>query len=249
MDERLRPFRRQTIPLSLAAGRRIVMPDGEPVLGWLGSETGRVAEPLTFPAHLLEEKSAGSVFYAANLPRLPVKTKGVGSPAAAAKAARKIRLAQEAAFVAASLPGGQVPLNIPGGRSAVLRFRWLPLGPLSWRCYASLRGGSADEAWTPLPHIYAFDTSGFLERHPSAQNLSAGGRELQIVHPEGLLTCLPCTSSLTKVRHLETDGWGKRELTGLELLPDLTLAAQFSDRRTLVFATAAPAQAAPALAA
>jgi hypothetical protein len=226
------------VPLSLVAGQRIVTQDGKPVLGWIGPHSARVAEPLVFPSRLLEPKPAEAVCYAANLPRSAGKA--MAMPAANVQAPGDIRGRRETAFFAATLPGGQIGAAVTGGGTGLLRFRWLPLDPGTWRCFVDLRGTGRDNAWTPLPHLYAFDSSGFPVSHPGPQVLNFGHGKLEIIHPENWLTCLPCSSGLVKVRGLAADGWARRELLGIRLLPDMTIEAEFSDRRRQVFATAAP---------
>jgi hypothetical protein len=249
MSEKIPAPDGETILLSLAPGRRLLMPNGEAVLGWIGTESARAAEPLAFPSPLLEPKAAGSVSYAANLPRAGGRGKAGASAGAFAKSAQKIPASKETVFRAASLPGGQVPTLTPAKAPGLLRLRWLPLTAASWRCYIRLCAEGFDGAWLPLPHIYEFDASGFLENEPAPHTIDVGRSKVTVSHPEGLLTSLPCKAGRVKITKLETDGWGKRELVKLQLHPDRSIEAEFSDRKKAVFAIAAPLRAAPALAA
>src|SRR5262249_3171679 len=93
-----------TVPLSLAAGQRIVSPSLEPVLGWTGDESTGVAEILTFPQDLLKICAPQNITYACNLPAPEQKAppKANGRPAkAASSGARKA----EAKLLASSLVG------------------------------------------------------------------------------------------------------------------------------------------------
>jgi hypothetical protein len=212
------------------------MPDGKPLLGWIGDKGDLPAAPLRFPSALLEPKAAATVTYDANLPRQAAITE---NGTARAKAVRKVGPAQEGSFLSASLPGGQANVIISGGRLLILRVRWQPIGAMSWCCFTSFRGPSGDDAWTPLPHVYAFNAQGYLENHPEPQILKAGSHHLQLVHPEGRLTTLNCSSGLVKLRRFATDGWERRELRRIQLLPDDRIEAEFSDRERLAFAVVA----------
>ncbi len=68
MFGRTTPPEETPIPLSLAAGQRIVMPGLDQVLGWIGEENTRLAQPLVFPHWLLEPRPSETIAYACNLP-------------------------------------------------------------------------------------------------------------------------------------------------------------------------------------
>jgi hypothetical protein len=251
MAECTSPQRKHRVPLSLEAGRRIVTPLSEPVLGWLGGPGTDVAQALSLPAELLDPRTTENIFYSCNLPA-PVAT-----PAKAATALTKAISGSEgkvlpravAAFMGASLPGGQVPAVMSDGRAGIVRFRWLclPSQPnrTSWRCFAQLREGN----WTAAAHDYVFDAGGFLVTSPGKLTIALGGHRLTLQHPEGMLTCFPCKSGRVKITRLRADGWGKRELLGLSLHSDRSISGRFSDGTESVIATAAPAWAAGAMAA
>jgi hypothetical protein len=75
------------------------------------------------------------------------------------------------------------------------------------------------------------------------------GCSITITHLEGMLTCLPAQAELVKITRLTADGRAKRELESLTLQPDRSIVARFSDGVKAKVAMAAPASAAPALAA
>ncbi len=56
MFERAAPPKETPVPLSVAAGQRIVTPGFDPVLGWIGGENARAAQALVFPHWLLEPR-------------------------------------------------------------------------------------------------------------------------------------------------------------------------------------------------
>ena len=68
MIERASTPKETPVPLSIAAGQRIVMPGMDSVLGWIGGESGRAAQALVFPHWLLEPRPAETIAYACNLP-------------------------------------------------------------------------------------------------------------------------------------------------------------------------------------
>ena len=68
MIERVSPPNDPPVPLSVAAGHRIVTPGLDPVLGWIGGENSRAAQVLVFPQWLLEPRPTETLIYACNLP-------------------------------------------------------------------------------------------------------------------------------------------------------------------------------------
>ena len=94
------------VSLSLAPGRRIVTPGLDPVLGWIGAESARPPQPLILPPELLEPCATGKIAYACNLPAVRHPAKKDQAPPVATPAGTE-------AFTA-SLPGGQVPVVLPG---------------------------------------------------------------------------------------------------------------------------------------
>jgi hypothetical protein len=248
MAERASPQGKHRVQLCLAAGQRIMTPLSEPVLGWLGGPGADVAEALVLPAQLLDPRATENIFYSCNLPAPPAKAatplaKAISGPEG------KVLPKAGAAFMEASLPGGHVLAVMPGGRAAIIRFRWLCIPSqskgTSWRCFVQSR----DDSWTAAGHDYLFDAGGFLVTSPGKLTLALGNHRLILQHPEGMLTCFPCKSGRVKITRLRADGWEKRELLGLWLLPDRSISARFSDGTESVIATATTAPAAAAMAA
>jgi len=227
------------VPLSVVAGHRIVLPGLEPLTGWIGEETPRPDQPLTFPRWLLEPRPTETIVYACNLP----------APAARAIAAR-VPAGSGEALLAASLPGGRSTVYLSGGRPGALLFRWLPAGTSRtggpvWQCFVRLSTGSATSPWTQAGLDFAFDAGSGLPAHaPGNVRAAAGGSSFLIGFPEAKLTCFPAQSGLVKVTRAEADGWAKRELLSLWLYPDRKVVARFSDGSAMRIATAAPARSA-----
>jgi hypothetical protein len=253
MFERTSPNCNQPVPLSLAAGQRLVTPQLDPVLGWIGGESERVAQPLSLPRELIEPRATGTVSYACNLPKPLIRARaGMTSAPDTAGCNYAIERESAATFLAGSLPGGQVSIVMPDGRAGVVRLRWASLQQAAgsaWRCFLHLRTGDTDGAWTPVAHEYIFDASGFLKNEPGNQMIAFGDYKLTLQHPQGLMTCLHCKSGRVKITRLEADGWRKRGIASLTLHSDRRIAARFSDGKQKVFATAAPPRAIPAIAA
>ncbi len=246
MIERASPPKEQPVPLSLAAGQRIVTPGLDPVLGWIGGENARVAQALIFPQWLLEPRATETIAYACNLPA-PVP----GMPATQIKAAG----AAGAPFLAASLPGGQVSMVSPSGQRSALLFRWacvtshVSIGAV-WHCFLKLRTPSGAGSWTAVKHDYVFEASGgLLVNAPGNLKATLGDMAVTLTHPEGYPTCFPAQSRLVKVTRASADGWARRELQGLLLYSDRSIVAQFSDGTERQIATAAPSRAVAILAA
>jgi hypothetical protein len=254
MTTRAFPPGNTPVPLSLAAGQRIVSPDLAPVLGWAGDESAAVAEILIFPQDLLKTSATQTIAYACNLPAAnraaapkdnerPSKSSGAG--------ARKA----EARLLASSLFGGQISIVAANGSRNGIGFRWACVSAQAatgfvWRCFVQLTTPAATGPWTALLQDYVFDPrSGALLDGPASIRPVLKGCSLTITHPEGMLTCLPAQAELVKITRLTADGRAKRELESLALYPDRSIVARFSDGAKAKIATAALASAAPALAA
>ncbi len=242
MFERATSPREAPVPLSVAAGQRIVMPGLDPVVGWIGNENSRAGQALVFPHWLLEARPTETIGYACNLPASAPGTRpeqvlpqapGASGPQA------------EAAFLAASVPGGRVAIVTAGGRVGTIIFRWLRVAANAsmgavWRCCMKLYAPKAASPWTVVGNDYIFEAaSGFLASQPGNLRAVLGGASFKLAHPEGRLTCFPSQSGLVTVTRISADGWVKRELLGLWLLPDRSIVARFSDGTDARIATAA----------
>jgi len=248
MIERTSPPKEQPVPLSLAAGQRIVTPGLDPVLGWIGGENARIAQALIFPQWLLEPSATENIAYACNLPAPMPGTPALQILAAAAGPEA------EAQFPA-SLPGGQVSLVSAAGERGTAVFHWAcitahaSIGAV-WRCLIKLRMPSRAGSWTAIGHDYVFDAgSGLLVNAPGSFKVRLGDATFNLTHPDGKLTCFPAQSGRVKVTRASADGWAKRELESLLLYSGRSIVARFSDGTERQIATAAPARAAAILAA
>ena len=161
----------------------------------------------------------------------------------------------EAAFLAASLPGGRIAIVTAGGKRGAMVFRWAQLTANAsigavWRCFMKLCAPPAASPWTAVGHDYIFEAGGgLLVSTPGSQRIALGGSSFKLTHPDGKLTCFPSHSGLVKVTRISADGWAKRELQSLWLYPDRSIIAGFSDGTVARIATAAPARAGAILAA
>lgn len=248
MTKRALPQKEQPVPLSLAAGKRIVTPGLDPVLGWIGNENARIAQALIFPQWLLDPSPTENIAYACNLPAPsflahPEQPASPGAPGSAA----------EAQFLAASLSGGQVSIVSAEGKRSTIAFRWMcvtahaSIGAV-WRCYLKLRTPSSP--WTPAGQDYVFEAGGGFPINVQAKlKVTLCGHTYNLTHPEGRFTCFPSQSGRVKVAQASADGWAKRELQNLLLYPDRSIVARFSDGAETRVATAAPARAAATVAA
>jgi len=247
MIERASPPMESPVPLSLAAGQRIVMPGLDPVLGWIGTENSRAAHALLFPQWLLEPRPTENVAYACNLPapaphpHLEQNWQALSHTAVSAA---------EAQFLAASLPGGQAAIVTAGGKRAALVFRWTRVAADAstgtvWRCFTKLCTPSTVSPWTGTGYDYIFEPAGgFPVNAQASHRIAVGGSTFRLMHPEGRLSCFPAQSGRVKITRISADGWVKRELQGLWLCPDRSIVARFSDGSEARIATAAPARAA-----
>jgi hypothetical protein len=254
MTTRAFPSGKTPVPLSLAAGQRIVSPASEPVLGWMGDESTGVAEILIFPQDLLKASASQTITYACNLPAPDTRAvqKDQGRPSKSASAgARKA----EAKLLASSLSGGQISIIAANGNRNTVAFRWACVSAqaapgLVWRCFVQLSTPAAAGPWTALTQDYVFDpSSGALLDGPASIRAGLKGCSLTITHPAGMITCLPARAALVKITRLTADGRARRELESLALYPDRSVVARFSDGTKAKIATAAPASAPTALAA
>jgi hypothetical protein len=242
------------VPLSLAAGQRIVSPDLEPVLGWTGDESAGTAEILIFPQDLLKASATQNIVYACNLPA-PNPRSTLKENERPAKSASTGARKAEAKLLASSLLGGQISIVAANGNRSGIGFRWACVSAqvatgYVWRCFMQLSTPASAGPWTALSQDYVFDPrSGALLDGPASIRAGLKGCSPTITHPEGMLTCLPAQAELVKITRLTADGWTRRELESLALYPDRNIVARLSDGVTVKIATAAPASAAPALAA
>ncbi len=139
-------------PLCLDSGQRILTPQGEAILGWMGEGSEGVAQLLTIPDRLLAPCPTASVVYSCNLPAA-LEDSPLGVLDVSGRLPNEIGRDLDDDFLAGSLPGGQaaiitdqrradrhsVPLGVPHGtllhwsRVAMLRARGFPL---PWRLLA-----------------------------------------------------------------------------------------------------------------
>jgi len=242
------------VPLSLAAGQRIVSPALEPVLGWTGEESTGLAEILIFPQDLLKASATQNITYACNLPA-PDQRNALKDNERPSKSAGAGARKTEAKLLASSLLGGQISIIAANGNRNTIGFRWACVSAqaatgLVWRCFVKLSTLAVAGPWTALSQDYVFDyRSGALLNGPDSIRAGLKGGSLTIAHPEGMLTCLPAQAELVKITRFTADGRAKRELESLELHSDRSIVACFSDGMKAKIATAAPASAVPALAA
>lgn len=227
------------LQLCVDGGQRILAPQGDAILGWLGDASAGVAQPLTVPDRLLAPQTTSSVVYACNLP--------AGGDDPAGELPGEIGRDHEDSFIAASLPGGQTAIVTPDEKEAALQFRWIytshsPIGAV-WRCYVRM-GGDRAGTWRAIDHDYIFDAGGGSILNPPGPLAIPCGREfaapLNLEHPEGFPTSFPCSLGRVKVTRLIPDGWPRRHVLGAMLQDDNRISAFFSDGRRQVIATAAP---------
>ena len=255
MLERTAQQQEEPVPLLLGAGRRILAEGMEPVAGWTEAGSPHIAQALVFPSWLLEPSASRGIVYACNLPAAAHGESDICTPRgldAATPQAGAIARPAEGAFLAASLPGGRVPVITAEGGRGTVHFRWAcvsaqPFIGAVWRCFLKLGG---EGLWKAAPHDYVFEAAGgSLVNRVTDFTITLGERTFTIAHPGGMLTCLPSRSGLVKVTRLAADGWGRRELEGLALHPDRAVVARFSDGTQAQIAIAAPAHAPSAIAA
>jgi hypothetical protein len=226
----------------------------EPVLGWIGDESAGVAEILIFPQDLLKASATQTITYACNLPA-PVQKTGVKDKERPAKSASAGARKAEAKLLASSLSGGQISIIAANGNRNTVGFRWACVSAQAatgrvWRCFVQLSTPGTAGPWTAVTQDYVFDlSSGALLDGPASIGAGLKGCSLTIMHPAGMLTCLPAQAELVKITRLTADGRARRELESMALYPDRSIVARFSDGIKEKIATAAPASTAPALAA
>jgi len=243
------------VPLSVGPGQRILTPALDPLPGWIGDESAQTAQALILPPELLEPCATAFISYACNLPASQPPATEAGLLLEPGQPSATIGRDCEAAFLASSLPGGQVSIVSPGGERNAIGFRWACLTAHAsigavWRCFLNLRTPLESGLWTGTGQDYVFDAGGgSLLNAPNALKVALGGRVLTLIHPEGMLTCFPSRSQRVKVTRLSASGWARRELKSLMLYPDRSIVARFSDGAQRRIATAAPALAAAAIAA
>jgi hypothetical protein len=234
------------VQLRVDSGQRILAPQGEAILGWLGGGSAGAAQTLTVPGNLLAPNPTSSVVYACNLP-----ADGDG-PAAnldiAGELPSEIDRDLEDGFLAASLPGGQTAIITPDGELATIRFRWICLSAhvsigAVWRCFVFM-GCRGVGAWRAIEHDYIFEAGGGVVLNPpEVVAIPCGGESTTFVtlsHPEGTLTSFPCALGRVKVTRLAPDGWPRRHVLGIMMQDDNRIVAFFSDGRQEMIATAAP---------
>ncbi len=233
----------EPVRLTLGAGQRIVTLGLEPVMGWTGPETAR-AQALVLPPWLLKPCATANIAYACVLPAPAPGGERLPELPATAGQSGAIKRPAEAAFLAGSIPGGQVTIVAADGSLATVAFRWgrvagtAAAGAL-WRCFLKLRPAGL---WTPAGQDYLFDPgSGALVTGPAGAKVTLGKRAFKLSHPDGELACVPSRAGRVKVTYASADGWGRRELAGLSLYPDRSIVARLSDGTETRIATAAPA--------
>ena len=234
------------VQLRVDSGQRILAPQGEAILGWLGGGSAGAAQTLTVPGNLLAPNPTSSVVYACNLP-----ADGRGSAAIldiAGQLPREIDRDLEDGFHAASLPGGQTAIITPDGELATIRLRWICLSAHAsigavWRCFVFM-GGQGVGAWRAIEHDYIFEAGGGVVLNPpDSVAIPCGGEfiiNVTLSHPEGMLTSFPCALGRVKVTRLAPNGWPRRQVLSIMMQDDNRIVAFFSDGRQEMIATAAP---------
>jgi|GEM_PF-2915543 len=246
MFERATAAKPFPVQLRLESGQRILAPQGEAILGWLGGGSAGAAQPLTVPVDLLAPRPTSSIVYACNLP-----AEG-DDPAAvldvSGQLPSEIGRDLEDGFLAASLPGGQTAIITPDGERVTIRFRWfcltahVSIGAV-WRCFVSM-GRSGAGTWRAIEHDYIFDAGGgFVLNPPGAVAIPCADTfttNVMLSHPDGMLTSFPCNLGRVKITRLATDGWPRRHVLSIMMQDDNRIVAFFSDGRQQIIATAAP---------
>ena len=246
MFERATAAKPFPVQLRVDSGQRILAPQGEAILGWLGGGSAGAAQTLTVPGNLLAPSPTSNVVYSCNLP-----ADGDG-PAAildiACQLPSEIDRDLEDGFLAASLPGGQTAIITADGERATIRFRWICLSAHTsigavWRCFVFMGCGGVG-AWRAIDHDYIFEAGGGIVLNPpDAVAIPTGGDFTTFVtlsHPEGMLTSFPCALGRVKVTRLAPDGWPRRHVLSIMMQDDNRIVAFFSDGRQEMIATAAP---------
>ena len=247
MFERATAAKPFPVQLRFDSGQRILAPQGEAILGWLGGGSAGAAQPLTVPGNLLAPHPTSSIVYACNLPAA-----GNDDPAAVldvcGQLPGEIGRELEDSFLAASLPGGQTAIVTPDGAQVTIRFRWICLTAhvsigAVWRCFVRVENRGAG-AWRAIEHDYIFDAGGgFVLNPPDAIAVPCADEfiiNVTLSHPEGMLTSFPCNLGRVKVTRLATDGWPRRHVLGIMMQDDNRIVAFLSDGRQEMIATAAP---------
>jgi hypothetical protein len=247
MFERATAAKPFPVQLRLDSGQRILAPQGEAILGWLGGGSAGAAQPLTVPANLLAPHPTSSIVYACNLP-------AAGDDDSAAvldvsgQLPNEIGREFEDSFLSASLPGGQTAIVTADGEQVTIRFRWICLTAQAsigavWRCFVEA-GNTGPGSWRAIEHDYIFDAGGGVVLNspasaaiPCADELT---KSVTLCHPEGRMTSFPCNLGRVKVTRLATDGWPRRRVLSIMMQDDNRIVAFLSDGRQEVIATAAP---------
>ncbi len=255
MIERAPSQAESPVPLIVGPGQRILTPALDPLSGWIGDESAQIAQALILPPELLEPCATAVISYACNLPASQRAATEAGILLEPGQPSVTIERDSEPAFLASTLPGGQVCIVSPGGERNAVAFRWACLTAHAsigavWRCFLNLRAPLETGLWTGTGQDYVFEAGGgWLLNAPKASKAALGGRAFTLTHPEGMLTCFPSGSQRVKVTRLSGNGWARRELKSLMLYPDRSIVARFSDGAQQRIATAAPMRAAEAIAA
>ena len=235
------------IPLSLDSGQRILSPQGEGVLGWMGGGKEGAAEQLAIPGSLLEPCPTASIIYACNLPAALVDGP-LGVLDVSGRLPSKIGRDLEDDFLAGSFPGGQAAIIAAGGERTAVHFRWacltahVSIGAV-WRCFARVGSRSNGACWRAIEHDYIFEAGGGIVLNPPGAAMIPSADELTsttLHHPDGMLTSFPCNSGRVKVTRLSPDGWARRHILGIMLHDDNRIVAFFSDGKQEAIAIAAP---------
>jgi hypothetical protein len=244
MFERAAAAKPFPLKLRLDTGQRILAPQGEPILGWLGGGSAGAAQPLTVPGETLAPHPTSTIVYACNLPAAENEAAAVLD--VGGQLPNEIGRDLEDGFLAASLPGGQTGIITPDGERVPIRFRWIcmtshaSIGAV-WRCFVCTGNGGAG-AWRAIEHDYIFDAGGGTVLNPPGAFAirCAGDAEVTLRHPEGMLTSFPCNLGRVKVTRLATDGWPKRHVLSIMMQDDNRIIAFLSDGSQAMIATAAP---------
>lgn len=210
---------------------------GDVLLGWEAEKRETAPYALTTPASLFAASPTTAVVYACNLPA-PLIHGRTPPLDLSGQLPSNIGREFESDFVSSSYPGGQVAIVKTGGEKLTMQFRWIcvtahaSIGSV-WRFFVRIRSRNLWYEWRAIPHDYLFGSGGSAVLNPPGNLFlplaSDAGLTVRLAHPDGMLTCFPCTLGRVKVTRLDADGWPERQLMRLMLDGGNRIVAFFSD--------------------
>lgn len=211
---------------------------GRPIDTTTGNPLGDATSPVKLPTGLLAAKASTQIDYKANLPAnssvAVIDASSYGDPTLAT-----VQAADDKAFQAASLNGGQVTAYDAKGAAVNVQLRWAKTAssPDKWNLFykTDSTASGATPMWKNAGSDFTFDSAGKLTSptdHLDIAALTVDGNNLgtiRLAYGDDGLTEYATTGATVTVNAISQDGYASGNLTGVAVDASGRLTATYSN--------------------